>query len=150
MDTRTIWPTAGTVGFLFPLYHACQMLRFDHFVIFVGIALFSMHGQTERPKQYMRITALQYREKNTKAPYQVEGKASPTVLYYHLICKNAASNLHVNQTYEIEETVNENSVKTLLILLPDADKPAVEKPRPDATLIGVTCTVESATIREGK
>jgi hypothetical protein len=123
------------------------MARFIYLVVFVGIAAFPAHGQA---KQYMRVTSLQYREKNTEAPYRVEGKSSPTVLYYRLSCKKGASNLHVGRAYQIEESTDEDNIKTLLILYPDSDKPDVEKPRPDATIIGVTCTVESVTTREGR
>jgi hypothetical protein len=122
------------------------MPRLAHFIIFMGIALLPAHGQTKQPKQYMRITALQYREKNTEAPYRVEGKTSPTVLYYRLSCKKEASNLHVGRTYEIEESVDDNGLKTLWMLLPDAE---IEKPIPGAIFL-VICTVESATVREGK
>jgi hypothetical protein len=123
------------------------MSRFIYFVAFVGIALFPAHGQAAhgQAKQYMRVTSLQYREKNTEAPYRVEGKSTPAILYYRLSCKKGAANLHVGRTYEIHESTDEDNIKTLLILYPDSEKPLA-----DATTIGIICTVESVTTHEGK
>jgi hypothetical protein len=98
-----------------------------------------------RETRLMRVTAIEYREKDTVTPYRVEGQTVPpqTILYYVLDCKKGAADLHVGNSYQAAETIDNEGMKALLIYYGNPDDPITQP-----TIIGVTCAIESVKAKQ--
>jgi len=135
VSVRDLRPGLASGLFYFPLYHGCQMrfhtpARISAFLLCAFCM--SAFGQKTQP---MLVTALEYR-KNVDPPYRLEGETLPpqAILHYVLDCRKGAADLHVGNSYEVQESTDEDRIKTLLIYYRNPNDPSI---------IGVFCTVIS-------